>query len=64
MHEEGFKNTTELQSYLIVKNKRLQAYLNSLPMSLVDMVKSGKLQPPKEISTCQFCLEYKNEQEG
>lgn len=64
MHEEGFKNIVEFHSYLIAENKRLQAYLNSLPMSLVDMIKSGKLRPPQEISTCQFCLMHcKNEQE-
>ena len=65
MHEEGFKNTAELHSYLVSENRRLQEYLNSLPMSLVDLAKSGKLQPPQEISMCQFCLgHYRNEQEG
>lgn len=54
-----------LDEELLAKNKRLQAYLNSLPMSLVDMIKSGKLRPPQKISTCQFCLgHYKNEQEA
>jgi hypothetical protein len=56
-HEEGFKNTAELHSYLISENRRLQEYLNSLPMSLADMIKSGKLQPPEEISMCQFALD-------
>lgn len=56
MNEEGFKNTAELHSYLIAEDKRLREYLDSLPMSLVDMVKSGKLQPPEEISMCQFCM--------
>lgn len=64
MHEEGFKNTAELHSYLISENRRLQEYLNSLPMSLVDMIKSGKLRLPEEISACQFCpMHYKNKQE-
>jgi hypothetical protein len=62
---QEFKNTVELHSYLIDENRRLQEYLNSLPMSLVDMIKSGKLRPPQEINACQFCLRhYKNEQEG
>lgn len=65
MHEEGFKNTAELNSYLISENRRLQEYLNSLPMSLIDMARSGELQPPQEISMCQLCLRhYKDEQEG
>ena len=64
MHEEDFKTIVEFHSYLIAENKRLQAYLNSLPMSLIDMIKSGKLRPPEKISACQFCLmHHKNEQE-
>lgn len=63
MHEEGFKNTAEFHSYLIAKDKRLRAYLNSLPMSLIDMVRSGELRPPEKINTCQFCLRLKNKQE-
>lgn len=58
MHEEGFKSTAELHSYLIAKNKRLQAYLNSLPMSLIDMAKSGKLRPPEEICVCPHEVSY------
>lgn len=65
MRKEDFKITTEYYSYLIAEDKRWRAYLNSLPMSLVDMVKSGKLRPPEKISMCQFCLRhYKNGQEG
>lgn len=65
MHEEEFKTMAEFHSYLIDENKRLQAYLNSLPMSLLDMMKSGKLRPPQKTSTCQFCFgPCKNEQEG
>ena len=43
MHEEGFRNTAKLHSYLISENRKLQEYLNSLPMSLADMAKSGEL---------------------
>ena len=58
MYEEGFKNTAEFHSYLISKNRRLQEYLNSLPMSLVDMAKSGKLRPPEEICVCPHEVYY------
>lgn len=65
MNEDGFKNTAEFHTYLIAENKRWQAYLNSLPMSLSDMVRSGELRPPEEICMCQFCpRHYRNEQEG
>lgn len=58
MHEEEFRNTAKLHSYLISENRKLQEYLNSLPMSLADMVKSGELQPPKEICVCPQEVSY------
>ena len=58
VHEEGFKNTAELHSYLISENRRLQEYLNSLPMSLADMMKNGKLRPLEEICICPHEVSY------
>ena len=46
-----------LNEEMLAKNKRLKAYLNSLP-SLIDVIKSGKLRPPEKICICLNDVSY------
>lgn len=50
------KPSEEFYEELKKKDKIWRERLAMQPKSLVELVRSGKLQPPEEISTCQFCL--------
>lgn len=59
------KPSEKLYEELKKKNKILRERLAMQPKSLNELVRSGELQPPQEISMCQFCFgPCKNEQEG
>ncbi len=59
------KPSEEFYEELKKKNKIWRERLAMQPKSLIELVRSGELRPPQEISKCQFCLmHYKNEQEG
>lgn len=69
MEQEGLvmarNPSEELHEELKKKDKIWRERLAMQSKSLVELVRSGELQLPQEISMCQFCLgNYNNEQEG
>lgn len=50
------KPSEEFEEELKKKDKIWRERLAMQPKSLVELVRSGKLQQPEEISACQFCL--------